>query len=462
MSKNQIIQHYHSASPLSSTDTTHALKPSADNLSIGEIAINNLSADPTIFIKNSDSAVVEFKSKEFVTALCTTLQNNIDALKGTGTMPTATGYTTLVEIANTLYTFLNEASDTDSIINKWKELENFLKDYTETDTLADLLAVKANSATKVIAGSGLTGGGTLASDITLNVGAGNGVEITDDAVSVKPANGSIKSEASGISVTVDDTAPTINVSDDSSRSEISPYSAHAVQQFINTFYKYFTLTGSGTTDDPYYIRFNGNAYATGAVTAYGKSTSSSGGGTGVSAFADCTDVALTIVKGGDRDLATGDLVYYNGTHWCARDGSYYALASDLATVTTTVGSLQTALNALATRVSELEGQYAFKTIGGVAATSKDDTLAFESSVACLTLTADTANKKITFAVSEATESASGLMSATDKKKIDGIEEGANKYIHPDSGAVAGSYCSVVVDAKGHVTSGSNIIDGGTF
>mgnify|MGYP002672233888 CR=1 FL=1 len=51
----------------------------------------------------------------------------------------------------------------------------------------------------------------------------------------------------------------------------------------------------------------------------------------------------------------------------------------------------------------------------------------------------------------ASGSSSGLMSAGDKAKLDGIEEGANKYIHPDSGVVPGRYLFVVVDEQGHVT-----------
>lgn len=48
---------------------------------------------------------------------------------------------------NTLNTKVNDfltGTDTDSIINKWKELEAFLAGQTETSTLADLLAVKAD------------------------------------------------------------------------------------------------------------------------------------------------------------------------------------------------------------------------------------------------------------------------------------------------------------------------------
>lgn len=43
----------------------------------------------------------------------------------------------------------------------------------------------------------------------------------------------------------------------------------------------------------------------------------------------------------------------------------------------------------------------------------------------------------------------------EKNKLTGIEEGANKYIHPTSGVETGDYTKVTVDINGHITSGSN-------
>lgn len=53
----------------------------------------------------------------------------------------------------------------------------------------------------------------------------------------------------------------------------------------------------------------------------------------------------------------------------------------------------------------------------------------------------------------ATQSANGLMSAADKKKLDGVEAGANKYVHPTSaaGAKSAGLYKVATDAQGHVT-----------
>ena len=77
-------------------------------------------------------------------------------------------------------------TDTDDIINKWKELEAFLAGFKETDTLAGVLALKADKSTKVIAGTGLTGGGDLSANRTLSlaasgVTAGTYTKVTVDA-----------------------------------------------------------------------------------------------------------------------------------------------------------------------------------------------------------------------------------------------------------------------------------------
>lgn len=58
----------------------------------------------------------------------------------------------------------------------------------------------------------------------------------------------------------------------------------------------------------------------------------------------------------------------------------------------------------------------------------------------------------------ATQNYAGLMSAIDKIKLDGIEEGANKYIHPDSPAEVGTYMQVITDEQGHVVGGRLLQD----
>jgi hypothetical protein len=65
----------------------------------------------------------------------------------------------------------------------------------------------------------------------------------------------------------------------------------------------------------------------------------------------------------------------------------------------------------------------------------------------------------------ATPAVNGLLSATDKSKLDGVAVGANNYTHPASGVTAGTFVKVIVNAQGHVTGGSSgpaaVADGGT-
>lgn len=60
-------------------------------------------------------------------------------------------------------------TDSDTIINKWEEVVAFLDTYTEADTLAGLLGNKADKTTTISAGTGLSGGGTLAASRTLSL-----------------------------------------------------------------------------------------------------------------------------------------------------------------------------------------------------------------------------------------------------------------------------------------------------
>ena len=91
---------------------------------------------------------------------------------------------TVTQLSNKLNNFL-EGSDADNIINKWKELEAFLDGLTESDNLAELLALKADKTITISAGAGLTGGGNLSANRTLSldttgVKAGTYTKVTVD------------------------------------------------------------------------------------------------------------------------------------------------------------------------------------------------------------------------------------------------------------------------------------------
>ena len=86
---------------------------------------------------------------------------------------------------------------------------------------------------------------------------------------------------------------------------------------------------------------------------------------------------------------------------------------------------------------------------GTTGTIKSSGFTIESSVP--------ANAKFTDTTyNPATQGASGLMSSTDKKKLDGIEEGANKYTHPEHDEASLDLYKVKVDAEGHVESTTKV------
>ena len=57
---------------------------------------------------------------------------------------------------------------------------------------------------------------------------------------------------------------------------------------------------------------------------------------------------------------------------------------------------------------------------------------------------------------DATQSAHGLMTAADKKKLDGIASGANAYTHPSATAYASGLYKITTNALGHVTAATAV------
>lgn len=56
----------------------------------------------------------------------------------------------------------------------------------------------------------------------------------------------------------------------------------------------------------------------------------------------------------------------------------------------------------------------------------------------------------------ATQSSNGLMSSTDKTKLDGIAPGANNYVHPSYTAKSSGMYKITVDSSGHVSAATAI------
>lgn len=58
---------------------------------------------------------------------------------------------------------------------------------------------------------------------------------------------------------------------------------------------------------------------------------------------------------------------------------------------------------------------------------------------------------------DATQSTHGLMTAADKKKLDGVAAGANNYVHPSYAAKDSGLYKVTVDASGHVSAATAVV-----
>lgn len=56
-----------------------------------------------------------------------------------------------------------------------------------------------------------------------------------------------------------------------------------------------------------------------------------------------------------------------------------------------------------------------------------------------------------------TTTTNGLMSSTDKSKLDGIAEGANKYVHPSHAAKTSGLYKITVDNLGHVSGATSVV-----
>ena len=96
----------------------------------------------------------------------------------------------------------------------------------------------------------------------------------------------------------------------------------------------------------------------------------------------------------------------------------------------------------------------------IAADKKTDTLTLAAGNN-VTLTPDVSGDKITISAtnttySVATTSSNGLMSAADKKKLDGIAANANNYTHPSYTNKASGLYKITVDALGHVSAATAV------
>ena len=122
--------------------------------------------------------------------------------------------------------------------------------------------------------------------------------------------------------------------------------------------------------------------------------------------------------------------------------------------TVSIGSDRTVNITVPTKVSELTNDSGYKT------TDNNTTYTLEKNENTITLTgSDGSKSNVTDAnttYSVASTSANGLMSASDKAKLDGIASGANKYTHPSYTTRSSGLYKITVDSTGHVSATSAV------
>lgn len=241
----------------------------------------------------------------------------------------------------------------------------------------------------------------------------------------------------------------------------------------SVFYDLFEKVNIGTDSDPKYaIRAKYSFYTDGFLSALGLNPNTGGGGGGgATALSELSDVQLS-------GLLTGDVLIYDGTHWVNRPQS--SIVPDLSEYATRVWVQQqgfattAALTAHAgntsLHVTSSERTLWNKTAADFAAIVGADSdqiiNKWEEVVAFLdTYTeADTLANLLSNKVDKVEGYGLSKNDFTDAllSKLNGIEAGANRYIHPTGGADAAIddaagrvLAGITVNALGHVTSVSS-------
>ncbi len=235
------------------------------------------------------------------------------------------------------------------------------------------------------------------------------------------------------------------------------------------FYRFFEEVNIGTASEPKYaIRAKYSFYTDGFLSALGLNPNTGGGGGGgATALSELSDVQLS-------GLLTGDVLIYDGTHWVNRPQS--SIVPDLSEYATrtwvqqqgyaTSAALTAHAGNTTLHVTSSERTLWNRTAADFAAIVGADSdqiiNKWEEVVAFLdTYTeADTLANLLSNKVDKVTGYGLSKNDFTDAllSKLNGIEAGANRYIHPTGGADAAIddaagrvLAGITVNALGHVT-----------
>ena len=236
----------------------------------------------------------------------------------------------------------------------------------------------------------------------------------------------------------------------------------------SVFYDLFEKVNIGTASEPKYaIRAKYSFYTDGFLSSLGLNPGMGGGGGGATALSELSDVQLS-------GLLTGDVLIYDGTHWVNRPQS--SIVPDLSEYATrtwvqqqgfaTTAALTAHAGDTSLHVTSSERTLWNRTAADFAAIVGADSdqiiNKWEEVVAFLdTYTeADTLANLLSNKVDKVTGYGLSKNDFTDAllSKLNGIEAGANRYVHPTGGADAAIddaagrvLAGITVNAQGHVT-----------
>lgn len=177
-------------------------------------------------------------------------------------------------------------------------------------------------------------------------------------------------------------------------------------------------------------------------------------------YAEASDSQAGLMSATDKaklnGIANNANNYTHPSHTAAKEGLYKVTVDALGHVTATTAVAKGDITALGIPAQDTTYN-AFKGATGAAAGAAGLVPAPAQGDQAKFLKADgTWATPANTTYGEATTETAGLMSAADKKKLDGVEAGANKYTHPSYTPKASGLYKVTVDATGHVSAAAAV------